>query len=67
MPGDAACGIREERRQVHADRLAGELHARLRYARIDKIYEIGLREFLGIVRTDIATLSDAIGKQFLLD
>jgi uncharacterized alpha-E superfamily protein len=50
-----------------ADRLAGELHARLRYARIDKIYEIGLHEFLGSVRTDITTLSDTIGRQFLLD
>src|ERR1700744_5993332 len=50
-----AYGMRGE-----ADRLAGELHARLRYARIDKIYEIGLRKYLGSVRTDIATLSDAI-------
>jgi uncharacterized alpha-E superfamily protein len=50
-----------------ADRIAGELHARLRYARIDKIYEVGLRHFLGEVRKDIATLSDTIGKQFLLD
>jgi len=50
-----------------ADRLAGELHARLRYARIDKIYDIGLRPFLGGVRADIATLSDQIGRQFLLD
>jgi uncharacterized alpha-E superfamily protein len=50
-----------------ADRLAGELHARLRYARIDKIYEIGLHAFLGGVRADIATLSDTIGQQFLLD
>jgi uncharacterized alpha-E superfamily protein len=50
-----------------ADRLAGELHARLRYARIDKIYEIGLHAFLGGVRADIATLSDTIGRQFLLD
>ena len=50
-----------------ADRLAGELHARLRYARIDKIYDVGLHEFLGGVRTDIATLSDEIGRQFLLD
>jgi uncharacterized alpha-E superfamily protein len=50
-----------------ADRLAGELHARLRYARIDKIYEIGLHQFLGGVRDDIAALSDTIGKQFLLD
>ncbi len=50
-----------------ADRLAGELHARLRYARIDNIYETGLHAFLGGVRADIATLSDTIGRQFLLD
>ena len=39
----------------------------LRYARIDRIYEIGLRPFLGGVRADIATLSEVIGRQFLLD
>lgn len=50
-----------------ADRLAGELHARLRYARIDKVFQIGLHKFLGGVRDDIATLSDEIGRQFLLD
>lgn len=50
-----------------ADRLAGELHARLRYARIDKVFEQGLKSFLGDVRGDIATLSDEIGRQFLLD
>jgi uncharacterized alpha-E superfamily protein len=50
-----------------ADRLAGELHARLRYARIGQVYEIGLRKFLGGVRDDMATLSDEIGRQFLLD
>jgi len=50
-----------------ADRLAGELHARLRYARIDHVFEVGLREFLGAVRDDIATLSNEIGRQFLLD
>ena len=50
-----------------ADRLAGELHARLRYARIDQVFEIGLNKFLGGVRDDIATLSDEIGRQFLLD
>ena len=49
------------------DRLAGELHTRLRYARIDKIFEVGLAKFLGGVRDDIATLSDEIGSQFLLD
>jgi uncharacterized alpha-E superfamily protein len=50
-----------------ADRLAGELHARLRYARIDHIFDTGLKKFLGGVRGDIATLSDDIGRQFLLD
>jgi uncharacterized alpha-E superfamily protein len=50
-----------------ADRLAGELHAKLRYARIDQIYEIGLHKFLGDVRDGFATLSDEIGRQFLLD
>src|SRR6478672_10989937 len=50
-----------------ADRLAGDLNARLRYARIDRIYETGLHEFLGGVRADIATLNDTIGRQFLLD
>jgi uncharacterized alpha-E superfamily protein len=50
-----------------AGRLAGELHARLRYARIDQVFEMGLNKFLGGVRDDIATLSDDIGRQFLLD
>lgn len=50
-----------------ADRLAGELHARLGYARIDRVFEVGLHKFLGGVRDDIATLSDEIGRQFLLD
>jgi uncharacterized alpha-E superfamily protein len=50
-----------------ADRLAGELHARLRYARIDQVFEMGLDKFLGGVRGDIATLSEEIGRQFLLD
>jgi uncharacterized alpha-E superfamily protein len=50
-----------------ADRLAGELHARLRYVRIDQVFEMGLGKFLGGVRGDIATLSEEIGRQFLLD
>ena len=37
------------------------------YARIDQVFEIGLAKFLGGVRRDIATLSDEIGRQFLLD
>ncbi|WP_428673895.1 alpha-E domain-containing protein [Reyranella sp.] len=50
-----------------ADRLAGELHAKLRYARIDQIYDIGLHRFLSEVRDGFAALSDEIGRQFLLD
>lgn len=50
-----------------ADRLAGELHARLRYARIDQVFDIGLAKFLGELRGDIGTLSNEIGRQFLLD
>jgi uncharacterized alpha-E superfamily protein len=50
-----------------ADRLAGELHARVRYARIDQVFDTGLHEFLGDLRTDVAALSDEIGRQFLLD
>jgi uncharacterized alpha-E superfamily protein len=50
-----------------ADRLAGELHARLRYAKIDTIFKSGLKPFLGSVRSDVAMLSDEIGRQFLLD
>ena len=44
-----------------------ELHARLRYARIDNVFDMGLHKFLGSVRDDIAALSDEIGRQFLLD
>ena len=50
-----------------ADRLAGELHAKLRYAHIEQIYQIGLHKFLGEVRDGFARLSDEIGRQFLLD
>jgi uncharacterized alpha-E superfamily protein len=57
-----AYGVRGE-----ADRMAGELHARLRYARIDRIFEVGLGKFIGDVQGDIAALSDEIGRQFLLD
>ena len=39
----------------------------LRYARIEQVFEIGLHKFLGGLRGDIATLSDEIGRQFLLD
>lgn len=50
-----------------ADRMAGELHARLRYARTDRIFNIGLAKFIADVQGDISLLSDEIGRQFLLD
>jgi uncharacterized alpha-E superfamily protein len=50
-----------------ADRLAGQLHARIRYTRIDQVFEIGLHAFLRDLRTDVASLSNEIGRQFLLD
>jgi len=58
----AAYGARGE-----ADRLAGELHARLRFARIDQVFTIGLAKFLADARRDIAFLSDEIGRQYLFD
>lgn len=54
-------------RRGEADRLAGEMHAELRYGRIDRIFDEGLHEFLTDFRDRAALLSDEIGRQFLLD
>ena len=67
LPISKTAAQAEREAVAEADRLAGELHARLRYASIDKVYEAGLHRFLGGVRDDIARLSDEIGRQFLLD
>jgi uncharacterized alpha-E superfamily protein len=50
-----------------AHRLAGEIHARLRYGRIDAIFRDGLHEFLTGFVAGAATLSDEIGRHFLFD
>jgi uncharacterized alpha-E superfamily protein len=53
-------------RRGEADRVAGKLHARLRYARIDTIFQDGLHEFLTDFIRMNARLSDEIGRQFLM-
>ena len=50
-----------------ANRLAGKLHSRLRYARIDSIFQDGLHEFLTDFIQRNAKLSAEIGRQFLMD
>lgn len=49
-----------------ATRLAGKLHSRLRYGRIDSIFQDGLHEFLTDFVARNAKLSDEIGRQFLM-
>lgn len=49
-----------------AMRLAGKLHARLRYSRIDLIFKGGLHEFLTDFVERNSRLSDEIGRQFLM-
>ena len=49
-----------------ATRLAGKLHSRLRYGRIDTIFHDGLHEFLTDFVSRTSKLSDEIGRQFLM-
>ena len=49
-----------------ASRLAGKLHSRLRYGRIDSIFKDGLHEFLTDFVERNSRLSDEIGRQFLM-
>jgi len=46
-------------------RLAGEMHARLRYGQIEQIMETGLHEFLTSFVDRSVALGDAIGKLYL--
>jgi len=46
-------------------RLAGEMHARLRYGQIEQIMETGLHEFLTDFIADNARLGAAIAEQYL--
>ena len=53
-------------RDLEAQRLAGELRARLRFARMDRILKEGLHEFLSEVTNRIADLSNQLNKDFLM-
>jgi uncharacterized alpha-E superfamily protein len=51
--------------RAECQRLAGELHARLRFGRIDAIFQQGLHEFLTRFIEDNAILGDAITECYL--
>jgi uncharacterized alpha-E superfamily protein len=53
-------------RDLEAQRLAGELNARLRFARIDRILETGLRKFLVEVIDGLAALGSQLSKDFMM-
>lgn len=50
-----------------ADRQAGALHAHVRYALIEDVFEAGLRPYLEDLGLRMAQLSDEIGRQFLFE
>jgi uncharacterized alpha-E superfamily protein len=53
-------------RDLEAQRLAGELHARLRFARIAKVIDEGLHEFLVEVIDRLAALGEQVSKDFMM-
>jgi uncharacterized alpha-E superfamily protein len=53
-------------RDLEAQRLAGELNARLRFARIDRILDTGLRKFLEEVIDCLSALGNQLSKDFLM-
>ena len=52
--------------QLEAERLAGELHAKLHYGRTQQIFDIGLHEYLMDFLKGIGVLTDEIDKDFLV-
>jgi uncharacterized alpha-E superfamily protein len=53
-------------RDLECQRLAGELNARLRFARMDRILESGLVPFLNDIVEQLAVLSNQVSKDFLM-
>ena len=51
--------------QLEAERLAGELHAKLHYGRTQQIFELGLHEYLMQFLAGIGALTNEINKDFL--
>ncbi len=52
--------------QREAERLAGELHAKLHYGRTQQIFELGLHEYLMEFLDGVCVLTDEINKDFLV-
>ena len=52
--------------QLEAERMAGELHAKLHYGRTPQIFELGLHEYLMEFLEGIGTLATEINKDFLV-
>ena len=59
-------GLVANARSQDTQRRAGELHARLRYARIEDILAIGLHRFLTEFLERTADLGDRIARDFLV-
>ena len=53
-------------RDLECQRLAGELHARLRFARMDRLLEAGVHNFLSEVIDRLVVLGQQISKDFLM-
>ncbi len=52
--------------QLEAERLAGELHAKLHYGRTQQIFELGLHEYLMEFLEGVSKLGEEINKDFLV-
>jgi uncharacterized alpha-E superfamily protein len=63
---DLILGLVANARSQDTQRRAGELHARLRYARIDDILELGLHRYLTEFLERTADLGDRIAQDFLV-
>jgi uncharacterized alpha-E superfamily protein len=59
-------GLVANARSQDTQRRAGEMHARLRYARIEDILEVGLHRFLTEFLERTADLGDRIARDFLV-
>jgi len=53
-------------RTGEADRLAGQIHAKLRFTRIDDIFQMGLHEFLTQFIESNVRLGQEVSKQYLV-
>jgi len=52
--------------QLEAERMAGELHAKLHYGRTQQIFDVGLHEYLMDFLDGIGNLASEINRDFLV-